>query len=313
MNNIFLRQRLLSVLNRRTSSPRLWGDGKMRMCFESVCFALLTSLSSASWALNPVDGNYAGVFLGPSYSPGSSFTLDQPASFIGPNASVSFQSGSIQHSVLGDVGIDIGYRFCTNYRLEIEGFYNNNHFKSLKLNDLSYSSPYFTPGYVNTSVTFSNVENSSDAHIQGDTNTGAGMINAYYDLFIPGQDGYSSVVPFVGLGVGFSYVQNALQFYRAQLPNTTETNDSREIFEVWQKRTALAGQIMGGLNYFMDDLTWFALDLRYWATKSNTPTSTYTIITPTSRFDSNSSVNLFGSSTQLISINLSFNGVFNFG
>lgn len=281
-----------------------------RIVSQSLGFCLLTSFSMSALALNPVDGNYGGIFIGVSDSSGSSFTLPQPVTFTGPNTTVSFQSGSIARSVLGAVGGELGYRFCTNYRLEVEAFYNNNHFKSLTINDLTVTSPFITPPITNASVTYNNVENTADPHIQGDTNTGSAMVNAFYDFFIPSQDGYSVVVPFVGIGIGYAYVQNALQFYRVQV-GTAETNDSREIFEVWQTRSTLAGQAIAGLSYFMDDFTWFSLDFRYWATKSDTPTSKYTVITPTELTTVNSTVNLFGKNTQLMSINLSFNGVFN--
>lgn len=276
-----------------------------QLFFSGVLFSLTPSIL----AFNPVDGNYGGIFIGVSYAPNTSFTLPSPVTFTGPQTTLGFQSGSLSHSVLGNVGGELGYRFCTNYRLEIEGMYNNNHFSQLTINDLTISSPTYnlsTP----TRVYFSNMENTPDAHIQGDTNTGAFMINGFYDFFIPNRDGYSTVVPFVGLGIGYGYVQNALQFYRAQI-NANETNDNREIFEVWQSRSTLAGQAIAGINYFMDDFTWLFIDVRYWATKSNTPTSTYTIITPSGATDINSTINIFGKNTQLLSINLGFNGVFN--
>ncbi len=275
---------------------------------RSFALGLLCSAVPAALAFNPVDGNYGGVFLGPSYTPSTSFTLPNPATFTGQQTTISFQSGSLSHSVLGNVGLQLGYRFCTNYRLELEGMYNNNHFSQLTINDLTVSSvpSLQTP----TKVYFSNMETTTDAHIQGDTNTGAFMVNGYYDFFIPNQDGYSTVVPFVGLGIGYGYVQNALQFYRAQI-NSTETNDSREILEVLQSRGSIAGQVVGGINYFMDDFTWLFLDVRYWATKSNDPSSTYTVITPYGSTDTNSTVNIFGKNTQLISVNIGFNGVFN--
>lgn len=276
---------------------------------HSLALGLLCSAVPTALAFNPVDGNYAGVFLGPSYTPNTSFTLPNPVTFTGPQTTVGFQSGSLSHSVLGNVGIQLGYRFCSNYRLELEGMYNNNHFSQLTINDLTVTSPSYnltTP----TTVYFSNMETTNDAHIQGDTNTGAFMVNGFYDFLIPNQDGYSTVVPFVGLGIGYGYVQNALQFYRAQV-YTTDTNDSREILEVLQTRGTIAGQVIGGINYFMDDFTWLFLDVRYWATKSNDPSSTYTVITPSGSTDTNSTVNIFGKNTQLVSINIGFNGVFN--
>ncbi|MDP3560878.1 MAG: P44/Msp2 family outer membrane protein [Legionellaceae bacterium] len=285
------------------------------MNLRRYLFSALCLIQMPSYALNPVQGTYAGVFLGVSYSPSAQFVFQPPISFTGPNASVSAESGSISNSVLGNIGGQIGYRFCENYRVEGEFFYNNNHFKNLTVQNITLTSPFYSLTPPN-SITYNNVENSPDAHIQGDRNTGAFMINGFYDFFIPNNDGYSTVVPFVGLGIGYSYVQNALQFYREQTSaNVTNPASSREILQALQIRKTYAGQVIGGFHYFLDDFTWFSVDLRYWTTGSSTnPTTQYTLISPTERtVINNSYVNLFGKNTQLYTANLSFNGAFDFG
>jgi len=278
-----------------------------------LCGTLLL-VQIPAYALNPVPGWYGGIFLGVSATPNSEFTFSPPVTFVGPNATISASSGSLSHSVLGNVGGEIGYRFCDRYRIEGEVMYNNNHFKQLTLNHFQLSSTYYPVPIYPSSVAFTSVENTNDAHIQGDTNTGAFMMNFFYDLFTTGHDGYSTVVPFVGAGIGYSYVQNNLQFYRAALDSSiVNPTLSREVFTAVQTRTTYAGQVIAGLHYFMDDFAWFSLDVRYFRTGSSNPTTKYTYITPDAVYTKNSSTNLFGNNTQLISANISFNGAFDFG
>lgn len=282
---------------------------------KSYLISVLLLTNATSFALNPVPGWYAGVFLGVTYEPSSSFSFQPPISYSRPGTTFSAESGSLSYSVLGGIGGQIGYRFCDRYRIEGEVMYNNNPFSTLKINNVTVNSIYLAPTVPPNSITFNNIENSANAHIQGDTNTGAFMINAIYDLLTTGSDNYSNVVPFVGIGVGYSYVQNSLQFYRAANgAAATNTTINREIFDVLQTRKTYAGQLMGGVNYFLDDFTWFSISLRYFTTGSSTPSSTYTFITPTESVTTHSSaISLFGTNTQLISAYLSFNGAFDFG
>lgn len=276
----------------------------------------LLLISMQTQAITPKNNWYAGIFLGPSATSSSSFDFGEPINFEGPNVSVSASSGKINYSVLGGIGGQIGYRFCNRYRVEGELFYNNNPIKQLQLYDYQMTNTY-DPNF-NESVplkTFSNVENSSDSHIQGEANTGAFMLNFIYDLLTPNPngDGFNKVAPFVGIGIGYAYVQNAMQFLR---PTTEDpANDpynNREIFSVLQKRYIYAGQIMGGLNYFIDDFTWIGIDIRYFSTGSSNVKSSYTYTSPTATNTISSSSSLFSNKTQFISANLSFSGTLNF-
>ncbi len=278
-----------------------------------LCGAMMLIGHNAAHALNPVNGFYGGVFLGVSYADSSNFTFTPPVTIAGTNGSISADSGKLPRSVLGEVGGQIGYRFCDRFRFEVEYLYDNNPFSSLTLNNVTITSPYYTLTPPN-SIKFDNVENSANAHIQGDVNMGAVMANFLFDIFTSGQDGYSSVLPFVGGGLGMSYVQNSLQFYSPSITTANSTTiPSREIFSALQTRTTWAAQGIVGVHYFLDDFTWFSLDLRYFQTGSSDPKTEYTFITPTAVYSTHSSVNIFGSSTQLISFNISFNGAFNFG
>lgn len=279
--------------------------------------SILLLIQAPAHALNPVPGWYGGIFLGVTKAASSTLTFEPPIRFVGPNVSISAESVNLNRSVLGDVGGQIGYRFCDRYRIEGEILYNNNPFSNLKVNNITLSNTYAPSA--NTvppnSIKYNNVESSSDAHIQGDVNTGAFMLNAYYDFFTTNNDGYSSVVPFVGVGIGYTYVQNSLQFYRRLNPNNlSETETSREIITALQTRTTYAGQLIGGLSYFLDDFTWFSADLRYLMTgSSSNPSTEYTYIAPAGVFKTHSTTNLFGKNTQLLSANISFNGAFDFG
>ena len=149
----------------------------------AACSTLLLVNIKAN-AVTPRNDWYAGIFLGPSATAASSFDFGQPINFEGPNVQVSASSGRITYSVLGGIGGQIGYRFCNRHRIEGEFYYNNNPIRQLQLYDYTLSNTYFSS--LNESVylkEFNNLTNTSDAHIQGDTNTGAFMLNFIYDFF----------------------------------------------------------------------------------------------------------------------------------
>lgn len=283
---------------------------------NKIVFIMIILLHTKVYALDPVaNAWYAGIFLGPSATAASNFDFGSTVTFQNTNGYISASSGTIKEGVLGGIGGQVGYRFCLKHRIEAEWYYNNNHIKSLQLSNYSiYLADYPSLNVTNVNKVFQSNTNTSYAYVQGDTNTGALMMNFIYDFFAASKDGYSKVVPFVGVGLGYAYVQNALQLYR---PTTIDPDNdpisNREVLEVLQTRWIYAAQIMAGVNYFMDDFTWFGIDARFFRTGSSTAPSRYTaiLLTETETVTSNSS--LFNKNTQIISINLSFNGVFNFG
>ncbi len=224
----------------------------------------LTSLvlmlaNTCTHALNPVPGWYAGLVLGGSYEPVVNF--DVPAT---PYTTAT--TGSLSHNVLGNIGGQLGYR-CNNLRVEIEGLYNNNPLNVLTIGDLKIESP----------------SSSSGLRIQGDTNTGAGFINGFYDFYSP--DSSSNLVPYIGLGAGYAYVKSQVQFYYADtLVGSGNLNDST---------SSMVGQGIIGLSYFLDDFTFFGLDFRYITSSKILPRTNQ-------RF-------------QLYTANITANGAFDFG
>lgn len=220
-----------------------------------------------AFALNPVPGWYAGLILGVSKEPSISYTVPISVQKIGG------LQGDLTHNVLGNVGGQIGYR-CNNFRVEVEGIYNNNPMNTLSLGNVIIESP-------STSTTL---------RLKGQTQTGAGFINGYYDFFAP--DNLSSVVPFVGLGAGYATTQSTIQFFY----NDTLISEKN----LTNSRNGAMGQGIIGVGYFMDDFTVFGLDLRY-MTSFNLSKNKLNQTT-------NNSTNF-----KLYTINLTANGAFDFG
>lgn len=285
----------------------------IRSLKQVLSLCLLCGLQAPSFAIKPVQGMYAGVFLGPTYTQNIDFSFNPSTipqftafatslntaleTYFGLSLPVENLdtdiAGQLKYSILGGIGGQIGYRFCEKYRLEFEVLYNNNPFNELQLTlpngytlkiDSSSSNPYF--------------------HIGGDTNTGAGMVNFIYDFLLPSRDGYSAIAPYIGLGVGYAYVQNSLQFHYGTnyVDQVTSGAAPATLYEedFTQAHSTYAGQGIIGLSYFMDDFCWLSLDARFFATKSVTTTTPITGAQ-------------FQTKTQLFSIMLGFNGVLDFG
>lgn len=239
-----------------------------------VAFTGLLLINSVSYALNPVQGWYAGVFLGVSNQPNTQFTLNTP--IVTPKVTIPTDiTGTIKHSVLGSVGGEVGYR-CNNFRVEAEVLYNNNPYKTLTINGFTVKSP----------------SSSSTLRMKGAVNSGAILANGFYDIYTPNEDGWSQIVPYVGGGLGYAYVQNNIEFYY---------NDVLlKAGDITEGRGAAAGQGIVGVSYFLDDFTTLGIDFRYLTTA----------IVKHSFLRGNEA---FNSRFTLYSINLLFNGAFDFG
>ncbi len=124
-----------------------------------------------------------------------------------------------------------------------------------------------------------------DVNSKASANTLYGMVNAYYD-FLP-SDPDSSFAPFVGLGLGYAYTTHTIEL------KFLNKGVYDKVLTINESTTSPAGQIMIGASIFMDDFTAFSLDLRYFTT------STKSTVT--------------NARVEVLSVNLSFNGAFNFG
>ena len=209
-------------------------------------FGLLCILQTPCFAIQPVDGRYASVIIGPTASKDITFTLNPsqiPQSTSGqlPNENI----GTLSYNILGGVGGSIGYKYAKQWRAEGEFLYYNNPFTQLTVG--------------NQTLTTNSAE---QLYIKGDTNFFLGAANFYYDLLIPSRDGYSALTPFVGLGLGYLYQENTLTFYS----QTDQVKFKGSI-------AGLAGQVILGSNYYMDDFCWLSIDIRYLATQKETPST----------------------------------------
>jgi opacity protein-like surface antigen len=236
--------------------------------------------NTASYALDPAQGFYGGLFLGGSYSQPVKFDFTHPLTSAIPI------TGQLKYSVYGNAGGEIGYRMnlC---RAEVELLYNHSPYHSISINNQTFTSQKSGDGF----------------RYKGQTNTGALMINAFYDLYFTAEE--YNFVPYLGLGIGYANVQNSINFYcdnkkvgnniAVVAPDGTCTlvhNPHARKVDNSTSHGGGAAQAILGVNYFMDDFITFGLDIRQFATKNTPP---------------------FNSRTQFTSLNLSFNGAFDFG
>lgn len=249
-------------------------------------YALLLGLLTTHilHAATPVSGIYVGALFGGTYEPNINFTvtdpvgtlnaLSIPSSLIPSNITTSSTTGTLGYDILINAAAQIGYRFCDNFRVEIEGLYNKNPYNFLRVGNVTVHSP----------------DTSTGLRIDGGTTSGIGFLNAYYDFL---GDGENNLAPYVGLGVGYAYIYNVVKFYyNESLLNPTNTGAKNY-------GNSPAGQVILGMSYFMDDFFSVGLDARYYATA----TRTFTTSLGTS----------YNTHLQVYSVNLFFNGALEFG
>jgi len=259
------------------------------MDIKKTLYALLLVVASnTSQALNPTSGVYGGIIVGVS----KELNIDSP--FLGKLVTAVANSSSpyavqaqeilnsgiqasygINYGVMGLVGGQLGYRW-DKYRLEAQFLYN--------------AAPYNSINFSTYQKSFSiSNDNTNPNYITGNTYTLAFMCNAYLDL-LPPDNVDSSIAPFLGIGAGYASIQNNFGFYY----NQTEVPQSSASFS----QGAGAGQVMAGVLYFLDDFAYFGLDVRFFSTTKLSSQVPY------------SQANYYA---QFASLNLTFNGAFNFG
>lgn len=247
---------------------------------KSILKAGLTTLllsSSSVYALDPVQGIYAGIFLGGSKARAVNITAAIPNLII--NGASLAGTGRLDFGAFGDIGGQVGYRM-DQFRVEGELSYNNSPYNSLTINGTKFTKKGNSKHNTNaTNPTF-----------KGQTGIAALMLNGYYDNY--SMFDQSCFVPYIGIGLGYANIQNRVDFYRG---NVAIPNSSFSI-----RHNAFAGQAIIGTSYFMDDFTAFALDFRYFSTGA--------VPAHYGTFASTNSVRF-----QYLALNLSFNGSFDAG
>ncbi len=221
----------------------------MRVLKQSLLLFLIGH--NLAYAINPASGWYAGFIVGGSKAPDIDFNLVTPIrdklgrEYVG--------QGILTHSILGNVGGQLGFRL-DKIRLEGEFFYNNNPYSHLSL------------GRVNIPNASSNNANNNDTlralqlinnpfTFQGYTNVYAMMLNGLYDFYIP--DYTQNWVPYLGVGLGYASTENNINF----LINGSSFPGSN----ISDSKNNAAGQAIVGLSYYLNDLNALSLDIRYFS------------------------------------------------
>jgi hypothetical protein len=216
-----------------------------------ILFTSLTIGTSPLYAFNPKQGGYYGLIVGANYAANVPFTYD--VTIAGITGGTVERSGQLGHDIMGQIGGQIGYRFCDNYRVEFEAIYNNSPYSYLRFQNVTIHSPDTSP----------------NLRMKGQTQSGVAIFNAYYDLF---GDYSSKAVPYIGGGIGFAYIVNNIDFYYNDVKlGTNLQNFLQENFGVTldgTSRSGLVGQGIGGISYYLDDYFYVALDFRYMVSQS---------------------------------------------
>lgn len=214
-------------------------------------FAIITTFCSCAKAATPLEGVYVGGIFGGTYqhnvngTTNTNIILNQfsvPSSALPTLAVNQNVSATLGYQMLVNGGGQIGVRFCDNFRVELEGLFNKNPYNFLNIGDVTI--------YNNSSTT-------TGFRLDGNTSSGLGIVNAYYDFL---GDGSSNLVPYIGGGGGFAYIYNVAKiFYNGELVTPNQQSIKTD-------STSFVGQAIIGASYFMDDFFSVAVDLRYYTT-----------------------------------------------
>ncbi len=222
-------------------------------------------LSTTLFAASPIPGWYISLMGTGSYMPSLDFTLSPgaasgmnillvnlikeyvPVSILPPlnftrKIEITYKGGG------GGAGL-VGFR-NGNYRLEGELMYIINQYSSLQAGNVVFKSHQtpFPAGFSRSPFGKS---------MSGHTSLTSLLINGYYDFFNEQSD--SNFVPYLGLGVGYSQVENELNLYIMNNLNETKIN----LYSKREKSGAFIGQLIAGAGYLFDDYLGIGLDYRY--------------------------------------------------
>lgn len=198
---------------------------------------------STSYALYPHQGWYLGFVFGPSGAPGVDFEFTIPV--------LNYErTGSVSYDMLGMVGGQLGYR-RNSFRLELEGMFNSSPYRQLVLGRV-----------------FLKNNDLDEIYMSGSTQTSGAFINLFYDFYdviTNNSNEGSRAVPYVGAGFGYVSIYNQIKIF----------NEGTIIGDpiTFSNRTGM-GQLIAGINYFVDDYMTFGLDTRYLVSTEKTSMTT---------------------------------------
>ncbi|WP_133138570.1 outer membrane protein [Legionella genomosp. 1] len=210
---------------------------------------LLLSGSAGFAAVNPLPGWYVGLFGGGGYTQPIKFTVAPNVLLTGTYPYyISPTNLDLSYKGMGNAGGQIGYR-CSKFRFEGEVVYNYSGYKKLQVQNATFGT-YTVPSFSNSYV----------FHLNGETSMVSGLVNVYYDFFTP--DGDVTWMPYVGLGIGYSYIENNIKFYY----------NNQQVFPVTgselgkENGSSSIAQAILGVSYLLDDFTSIGTDLRFMRT-----------------------------------------------
>lgn len=176
----------------------------------------------------PVEGWYSGLMLTGSQATDLEFNTINPVNKQPVTGQINYKA------VLGGGGGQIGYRYSKT-RFEIELLYDTNSFRQVTIGNIS-----LQPN-----------ENSFALYGRGNTNFFASLFDVYVEIY---KDNYEiSLIPYIGLGIGYASINNIFQLSRYQTTLYIKKNSASTVI----------GQAIIGLTYFMSDSFSAALDFRY--------------------------------------------------
>lgn len=199
----------------------------------------LLYLTQNVYAIVPLEGWYVGL-IG-TLSKTSTFKLQ----FINPFTGLE-TTGTGKYLLGIGGGGQLGYRYC-KFRFEGEITYNANNVSSFQFGNLSLNRPKKQP--IATAITQ-----------KTSTNLTSAFINAYYELY--NEDNEPTVFPYLGLGLGYSYINNKVNIY---LPPYNFL-----YYKANGRKNTWLGQLILGVNFMATDEFMIGLDYRYMSTENKT-------------------------------------------
>ncbi len=216
------------------------------MKYSKLNLISLCLVSGVSSAAVPSDGWYAGIMGTGSYAPSVSATHTIPILGVPYNTNLAYM-------VTGGGGGQIGYRIC-NFRFEGEALANFNLY-----NKVTFSGLTLKRHYTNIATNLP-LLGPTYLRMKGYTGLGAGIFNAYYEFY--DEDDEPMFIPYLGLGLGYAYVQN--KFTVTGYNDVFGTNQGTS---KGHKSSPLL-QLIAGTSYFFTDYLGLSLDYRYLTTRT---------------------------------------------
>ena len=213
---------------------------------QIIRMGLLSSLwlSAPAFAFNPVNGFYVGIMAEASRGPSG-----EPTYFV--EDQTVFQ-GTVAYSQLsGGAGAMFGYRY-NHFRTEGEFLFNRISTGPLTVGTCTIQSPNVqTPTGVCPQVEYDHFMDKALGYSGSSTATYL-IANVFWDFYK--EEPSSNVSPYVGIGVGESWIKNSSNYI-----NTITLNSHGNSIET----SGIVYQGILGISYYMDDYAWATMDYRY--------------------------------------------------